>query len=455
MTGSASLSISQDKIKSNFETVQQQTGLYAGKGGYQVAVGEHTQLNGAVIASTATSDKNVLSTGTLGWTNLSNQADFTAQHESVSGSTSGKDGSMFLGNMGSVLLVGASHSGSESSTTYSAISDGQLVVRNTGAQQQDVATLSHDVEHANNALSPIFDKEKEQNRLHEVQLIGEIGNQAMDIVRTQGAIDAAKAQKDPVAIAAARDKLMAEGNSNPSAEDIAKQITNTVMQQYGTGSSYQRAAQAVTAALQGLAGGNIAQALTGAAAPYVAEQIKQMTAGNPQANLMAHAVLGAVIAQSQGNSALAGAAGASVGELIARQLYPDKKTSELTEEERQVVSALSTLAGGLAGAIAGGSAADAIAGAGTAQNAVNNNFLNQGRPDFYAERYAACKGEQGCELAVRKDIAKESAANVEKLKACWDAGDTVCVSVMRAKIEDNQNAYVKLRLQDPLISDAY
>ncbi|BES85055.1 hypothetical protein PEC302110_21520 [Pectobacterium araliae] len=30
---------------------------------------------------------------------------------------------------------------------------------------QDITTLSRDVEHANNALSPIFNKEKEQKRL--------------------------------------------------------------------------------------------------------------------------------------------------------------------------------------------------------------------------------------------------------------------------------------------------
>ncbi|WP_310887382.1 hypothetical protein, partial [Pseudomonas syringae group genomosp. 3] len=60
-------------------------------------------------------------------------------------------------------------------------------------QQQDVTALSRDVEHANNALSPIFDKEKEQTRLRQAQLIGDIANQSMDIIRTQGTIEAAKA----------------------------------------------------------------------------------------------------------------------------------------------------------------------------------------------------------------------------------------------------------------------
>lgn len=252
------------------------------------------------------------------------------------------DGPLFT----SGTLIAYNHGGSAGGTTSSAISEGELQVRDPGQQKQDVSTLSHDVERANDSISPIFDKEKEQKRLQQVKLISEIGTQSMDIVRTQGAINAANAQKDPAAIAAARDKLIAGGNADPTPEQIATQITNTVMKQYGTGSDYQRAAQAVTAALQGLAGGNIAQALTGAAAPYLAEQIHRLTVDSPEASLMAHAVLGALVAKAQGNSALAGAAGASIGELVARQLYPDKKTEDLTEEERQTVSALSTVAGG-------------------------------------------------------------------------------------------------------------
>ncbi|MNU05213.1 hypothetical protein D3C72_2499370 [compost metagenome] len=51
---------------------------------------------------------------------------------------------------------------------------------------------------------------------------------------------------------------------------------------------------------------------------------------------MAHAVLGAVVAQAQGNSAAAGAAGAAGGELVARlitqQLYGTSDSIALSEE---------------------------------------------------------------------------------------------------------------------------
>ncbi|MBT0721193.1 hypothetical protein HGT70_07830, partial [Rosenbergiella collisarenosi] len=45
MTGSGSFNLSQDKMHSTYDSVQEQTGLFAGKGGFDVKVGEHTQLN--------------------------------------------------------------------------------------------------------------------------------------------------------------------------------------------------------------------------------------------------------------------------------------------------------------------------------------------------------------------------------------------------------------------------
>uniref|UniRef100_UPI001C966281 VENN motif pre-toxin domain-containing protein n=1 Tax=Yersinia intermedia TaxID=631 RepID=UPI001C966281 len=91
-----------------------------------------------------------------------------------------------------------------------------------------------DAEHANNALSPIFDKEKEQNRLREINLIGEIGNQVGDIAHTQGKIAEEKALKDPQAIQAAKEALAAKGNLTPTEKQLTEQIRNTAMATYGT-----------------------------------------------------------------------------------------------------------------------------------------------------------------------------------------------------------------------------
>ncbi|HGM6861305.1 TPA: hypothetical protein ACKQDZ_002652 [Serratia rubidaea] len=62
---------------------------------------------------------------------------------------SGNVGGQFLGNVANNLLVGANNEGHASSTTKSAVSDGAIVIRDQGKQQQDVNELSRDVEHAN------------------------------------------------------------------------------------------------------------------------------------------------------------------------------------------------------------------------------------------------------------------------------------------------------------------
>lgn len=386
---SGNLSVSQSKLDSTYKSVQEQTGLFAGKGGYQVEVGKHTHLDGSVIASTAEAGKNRLSTGTLGWSDIKNKAEFKSQMASASISGGNNGASGFTSNMPTGTLIAFNHSGSASGTTSTAVSAGTLEIRDPGQQKQDVATLSHDVAHANDSISPIFDKEKEQRRLQQVQLIADIGNQVSDIVRTQGQL---KAKEEGRAELKARGiEEPGKGASQEAVQEYQRKLAGTdayqrIMGKYGTGSDYQKATQAVTAALQGLAGGNIGGALAGASAPYLAGVIKRVAGDNDTARIMAHAVLGAVVAQAQGNSAAAGAAGAAGGELTARlitqHLYGTSDTSALSEEQKQTIAALSTLAAGFAGGVTSGNSTDAIAGAGAGKNAVENNHLGTGANIF-------------------------------------------------------------------------
>ncbi|WP_252098398.1 hemagglutinin repeat-containing protein [Escherichia coli] len=384
MSGSASVNLSRDKMHSNYDSVQEQTGIFAGRGGFDVTTGQHTQLNGAVIASTATADKNRLDTGTLGFSDIENRADFKTEHQSAGLSTGGSVAGNFLGNMANNLLVGANHEGHADSTTQSAVSAGNITIRDTQSQKQDVADLKRDAAHANQTLSPIFDREKEQQRLQQAQLIGEIGNQVADIARTEGQIAGEKAKRDPAALNQARAELEAAGKPYTE-QDVAQRAYNNGMAAsgFGTGGKYQQAIQAATAAVQGLAGGNLSAALAGGAAPYLAEVVKTMTTDpvtgevNKAANVAAHAVVNAALAVAQGNNALAGAAGAATGEvvgIIATQMY-GKPVSELSETEKQTVSTLATVAAGLAGGLVGDSGASAVAGAQSGKTIVENNFL--------------------------------------------------------------------------------
>ncbi|PPE64673.1 hemagglutinin repeat-containing protein [Pectobacterium brasiliense] len=395
MSGSGYLSASKDKIHSNYDSVQQQTGFFAGKDGFGIKTGEHTQLDAAVIGSTASAEKNRLETGTLGWSGLNNKAEFKVEHSGIGLSASPSMSGSMLSTLAMTVpsaLMSLGNSGSAASTTYAAVSDGTLLLRDTAKQVQDIATLSRDVEHANNALSPIFNKEKEQKRLKQAQLIGEIGAQVMDIVRTEGEL---KAQKAAEAKGDSKVERPKDGDSAKEWEVYKKALTESPtykaeMQKYGTGSDFQRAAQAATAAIQALAGGDIQKAIASGASPYLAQLVKdvtlpkdesKITASDIAANAMAHAVVGAVVAQLSGQDAAAGAIGASSGELAARAImadqYPGKTANDLTEEEKQSVSALSTLASGLVSGLASNSTASAASGAQSGRNAVENNLFGK------------------------------------------------------------------------------
>ncbi|MCQ0735011.1 hemagglutinin repeat-containing protein, partial [Klebsiella pneumoniae] len=116
---SGSLNASRDKMTSDWSSVQEQSGIFAGQGGFDVSVGSHTQLNGGVIAATGSADKNSLNTGTLGFSDIHNQADYKTQHQGGGISTGGSIGSQFAGNMTSALLAGGGSKGHAEGTTQS------------------------------------------------------------------------------------------------------------------------------------------------------------------------------------------------------------------------------------------------------------------------------------------------------------------------------------------------
>ncbi|HFT3927132.1 TPA: contact-dependent inhibition toxin CdiA [Escherichia coli] len=377
MTGSGYIAASRDKMKSRFDSVAEQTGMFAGDGGFDITVGRHTQLDGAVIASTATPDKNHLDTGTLGFSDLHNEADYKVSHSGISLSGGGSFGDKFQGNMPGGMISAGGHSGHAEGTTQAAVAEGTITIRDRDNQKQNLANLSRDPVHANDSISPIFDKEKEQRRLQTVGLISDIGSQVADIARTQGELNALKAAQDkygPVPADATEEQRQAYLAKLRDTPEYKKE-----QEKYGTGSEIQRGIQAATAALQGLAGGNLAGALAGASAPELAHLLKS-TEKDPAVNAIAHAILGGAVAAMQGNNVAAGAAGAATGELAARaiagMLYPGVKQSDLSEEQKQTISTLATVSAGLAGGLTGNSTASAAVGAQSGKNAVENNALS-------------------------------------------------------------------------------
>ncbi|WP_426575546.1 hemagglutinin repeat-containing protein (plasmid) [Xenorhabdus stockiae] len=391
--GAFSAQARREKMDSQYQSVNEQTGIFAGKGGFDINVGKHTQLDGAVIASRASKDKNRLETGTLGFSDIQNKAAYQTEQQSAGISTGGAVGSQLVSNMASNTLSGTGDQDSKTSTTQAAVSEGTITIRDSGQQKQAVSQLSRDTANAANSLNPIFDKEQEQQRLAQAQTIADIGTQVLDIYTTQEAIAATKKATDDFRqpqrqqywkekAKAQLDKENVKATPDALADRAYQLAYHAAIKAQGAdiGGNRRQAVTAVVSALQGLAGGDIQAAIAAGVAPSLANAVKAATDGNQATNLLAHAILGGVIAEMKGGSTIAGATGAVGGELaasaIAQALYPGKAPSELTPDEKEKISNLSTLAGGIAAGLTTDSTAGGVSGAQSAKNAVENNFLS-------------------------------------------------------------------------------
>ncbi|SDQ71138.1 filamentous hemagglutinin [Pseudomonas grimontii] len=436
VTASANLAAS--KMNSDYQAVTDQSGFFAGKDGYDINVGKTTTLQGAVIASEASADKNRLSTDRLLVSDIKNKSEIESKSAgmSVSGSYSSGASTVTPG-----ALYGMALNDSDHSYTRSAVSEGTIVVRNPEGAG-DLVGLNRDTANANQRL----DKPDEKAMQERMDLI----KSSMELTKGIGdAIAAARirAADDPNSDVnkATREKLVQEGITNPTRD----QINQRAQQDYGVGSSFQKASQAVTAVVQAAMGGSVGGALAGAAAPYLAQTVKKMTEDDPKANLMAHAVLGAVLARAGGNSALAGAAGAVVAEktaqLIKEKLYGDVSNENLTQEQKQTISSLSTLAAGLSGSLVGKDALNAVAAAQVGKNAVENNLLANkygvkkldkaslelyeklkeadiGSIDDLQKRYKGCAGDGACERDIRNEYRNQENEAGKKLLGLYQSG---------------------------------
>ncbi|HDR2339087.1 TPA: VENN motif pre-toxin domain-containing protein [Enterobacter roggenkampii] len=337
-----------------------------------------------------------------------------------------------------------------------------MIVRDQANQKQDVSTLSRDTDHANGSIDPIFNKEKEQKRLQTAQMIGEIGNQVADIARTNGKIAATEAANEKMKTAGSDARNAAISQLKKDGKEVTDQAIHDQMYQtfyneafnqsgMGTGQSTQRAITAATAAIQALAGGDIKAAIAGGAAPYIANAIANaIPEKDLKGRVLAHAVVNAALAAASGRDAASAAAGAAVGELAGKIAVDGfgKQVSELSEEEKQAVSALATLASGLAGGLVGDSSANAVAAAQAGKTTVENNYLSQPEKTELeiakqtlknskdpAERE---KAQQKYDALIEKNIASDK----DVIDACGNgnAGSSACAGA-RLKVIATKEGY--------------
>ncbi|OAI75383.1 hemagglutinin, partial [Ralstonia solanacearum] len=215
---SANLSFSNGRASGSYAGVNEQTGIQAGAGGFGINVKGNTDLKGAYIASTATPDKNQLTTGTLTWSDVQNHSDYSATSVGFSaGGSMGNGGSTYNRNegktTGGALPMLAQHeSSSESATTRSAIAQGTITITDQAHQKQDVGSLNRDTENLNGKVGKAPDLQNVLNNQADMMAAA----QAAGAVVARAIGDIANA-KQAEAQAAAK---QAHENGN---EDLAKQ----------------------------------------------------------------------------------------------------------------------------------------------------------------------------------------------------------------------------------------
>ena len=151
VSGSASVG----KIDSNYNSVTDQSGIYAGKEGFEINVGENTDLKGGIISSEAEKDKNKISTGTLTFEDIENKADYKA---GGAGIKVNKNNDADYNEKGITPDIGMPASGEAESTTKATISKGTIEIRDKKNQKQDINKLNRDTANSLNKLGEIFDK---------------------------------------------------------------------------------------------------------------------------------------------------------------------------------------------------------------------------------------------------------------------------------------------------------
>nr|WP_092074130.1 DUF637 domain-containing protein [Dendrosporobacter quercicolus]NSL47746.1 DUF637 domain-containing protein [Dendrosporobacter quercicolus DSM 1736]SDM78304.1 Possible hemagglutinin [Dendrosporobacter quercicolus] len=124
-------------------------------------------MKGAVIASDATPDKNILSTDSLTYSDIQNHAEYSASSVGVNVNT---NPSAERNEQGVTPNIGVTAKGDADSTTKSAISPGMIEVRSGNT---DLSKLSRDTENAVNTLGKIFDKKTVQEQQELAQIFGE------------------------------------------------------------------------------------------------------------------------------------------------------------------------------------------------------------------------------------------------------------------------------------------
>ncbi len=332
---SGSVSYGQTDIHNNYNSTTQQTGIAAGAGGYQINVGNHTQLDGAVIASTADPSKNLLSTESLGVTDISNQANYSGGSFGGSVGFSGSIGDQSNGgaNAGAPNetrwsgpipgpSLGVPTGDSASSVTRSDISAGTVVVRNGDTSAlTGLDRTATDLQQE--GLANKFDAEKVQRDLIAAQIAKEVAFRAAGDLAEEMTSKYRDAQ---VSAAAAERVLKSEGATEAdraAASELLRQANEVIASNQGQYDLWKDGgtAKSILHAVTGLvvAGAGNGDLLSGALGAGAAELGRPLTdSESAWVRELVSAAIGALVGGETGSAT------ALAGEQFNRQLHPNE-----------------------------------------------------------------------------------------------------------------------------------
>jgi filamentous hemagglutinin len=157
-------------IDSDYKSVTDQSGIYAGEEGFDIYVEDNTDLKGGIISGD-NSEENKLSTGTLTYEDIKNEAEYEAGSIGVNVNI---DNGADYNEKGVTPNIGMPAEDEAESTTKATVSEGEIEIRDKENQKQDLAGLNRDTQNALNKLGEIFDKDSIEERQELAGLFGEL-----------------------------------------------------------------------------------------------------------------------------------------------------------------------------------------------------------------------------------------------------------------------------------------
>lgn len=156
---------------SDYESVTDQAGIYAGDKGFDITVKDNTYLKGAVIDSKGDAEKDTLRTGTLSWEDIENKADYRLNGKGIAVN---KTPNAPYNEKGFTPAIPTGSSGKADSTTRAGIAPGTIMIQDKDNQRQDMAALNRNTRDSLNKLGEIFNKTKVEERQELAGLFGKL-----------------------------------------------------------------------------------------------------------------------------------------------------------------------------------------------------------------------------------------------------------------------------------------